>query len=68
MKRLSMLIPLTCLLATTALFAEDSAPKVGSDAPAFKLPGSDGKMYSLDDFKGKKALVIAWYPVAFTGG
>jgi thioredoxin-dependent peroxiredoxin len=42
--------------------------KVGDKAPAFSLPGTDGKTYSLDDFKGKKAVVIAWYPKAFTGG
>jgi peroxiredoxin Q/BCP len=42
--------------------------KVGDEAPAFSLPGSDGKTYSLDDFKGKKAVVIAWFPKAFTPG
>lgn len=42
--------------------------KVGDQAPAFKLPGSDGKTYELKDFKGKKAVVIAWFPKAFTGG
>jgi peroxiredoxin Q/BCP len=42
--------------------------KTGDEAPAFSLPGSDGKTYSLDDFKGKKAVVIAWFPKAFTGG
>ena len=42
--------------------------KVGDKAPAFSLPGSDGKTYSLDDFKGKKAVVVAWFPKAFTGG
>jgi peroxiredoxin Q/BCP len=41
---------------------------VGDDAPDFKLVGSDGKTYSRDQFKGKKAVVIAWYPKAFTGG
>jgi peroxiredoxin Q/BCP len=41
---------------------------VGDDAPDFKLVGSDGKTYSSDQFKGKKAVVIAWYPKAFTGG
>lgn len=41
--------------------------KVGDKAPAFSLKGSDGKMYSLDDFKGKKAVVVAWFPKAFTG-
>lgn len=43
-------------------------PKVGDTAPDFKLPGSDGKNYSLADFKGKQAVVVAWYPKAFTGG
>lgn len=42
--------------------------KVGDDAPAFALTGSDGKTYKLEDFKGKSAVVIAWYPKAFTGG
>ena len=43
-------------------------PKVGDKAPDFSLKGSDGKTYSLADFKGKKAVVIAWFPKAFTGG
>jgi peroxiredoxin Q/BCP len=42
--------------------------KVGDKAPPFKLQGSDGKTYSLEDFKGKSAVVIAWFPKAFTGG
>src|SRR5271165_535253 len=43
-------------------------PRVGEQAPAFSLPGSDGKNYSLADFKGKSAVVLAWFPKAFTGG
>jgi thioredoxin-dependent peroxiredoxin len=42
--------------------------KVGNPAPPFSLKGSDGKTYSLDQFKGKSAVVIAWFPKAFTGG
>jgi peroxiredoxin Q/BCP len=42
--------------------------KSGDVAPNFELPGSDGKTHKLADFKGKKAVVIAWYPKAFTGG
>jgi len=42
--------------------------KVGDKAPGFKLQGSDGKTYSLDQFKGKSAVVLAWFPKAFTGG
>lgn len=42
--------------------------EVGDVAPAFSLPGSDGKTHSLADSKGKKAVVLAWFPKAFTGG
>jgi peroxiredoxin Q/BCP len=41
---------------------------VGDKAPAFTLKASDGKTYTLDQFKGKSAVVIAWFPKAFTGG
>lgn len=42
--------------------------KPGDAAPAFELTGSDGKTYKLSEFKGKQAVVVAWYPKAFTGG
>src|SRR4249919_973209 len=42
--------------------------KVGDPAPAFELQGSDGKTHKLSDFKGKQAVVLAWFPKAFTGG
>ena len=41
--------------------------KVGDQAPAFSLPGSDGKTHKLPDYKGK-TVVLAWFPKAFTGG
>jgi len=55
------------LLAGPA-FAAEGELKVGDKAPAFSLPGSDGKTYSLSQFKGKRAVVLAWFPKAFTGG
>ena len=42
--------------------------KSGDEAPAFSLPGSDGKTYSLKDYEGKQVVVLAWFPKAFTGG
>src|SRR6185369_10049341 len=42
--------------------------KVGDPAPPFELQGSDGKTYKLSDFRGKQAVVLAWFPKAFTGG
>lgn len=46
----------------------DAEVGVGDDIPKFEMIGSDGKTYSNEQFKGKKAFVIAWYPKAFTGG
>ena len=51
---------------TTLLGAADL--KVGDAAPDFALKGSDGKIYKLSDYKGNQAVVIAWFPKAFTGG
>jgi peroxiredoxin Q/BCP len=42
--------------------------KVGDRAPAFSLRGTDGKVYTLDQFRGKQAVVIAWFPKADTPG
>jgi peroxiredoxin Q/BCP len=55
-------------LASWMAGATAAEPKVGEPAPAFSLSGSDGKTYSLSDFKGKSAVVLAWFPKAFTGG
>ena len=40
----------------------------GDVAPAFTLPGSDGATHSLNDHVGRRAVVLAWFPKAFTGG
>jgi len=50
------------------VLAVSAALKPGDDAPNFELKGSDGKTHRLADFKGKQAVVIAWFPKAFTGG
>src|SRR4051812_46160625 len=42
--------------------------KVGDNAPDFTLQGTDGKTYKLSSFKGKQAVVLAWFPKAFTRG
>jgi len=40
----------------------------GDLAPDFTLPASDGRVYKLSDFRGRQAVVIAWFPRAFTPG
>jgi peroxiredoxin Q/BCP len=58
--------------ATVAFAQAPSAPavelKVGDKAPNFKLQGTDGKTHNLADYAGKRAVVIAWFPAAFTKG
>jgi peroxiredoxin Q/BCP len=58
------------LMMSTGANAQTPAPelKVGDQAPDFSLPGSDGKIHKLSDYKGKKAVVLAWFPKAFTSG
>jgi peroxiredoxin Q/BCP len=42
--------------------------KVGDKAPDWTLQASDGKTYSLSQFKGKQPVVLAFFPKAFTPG
>jgi peroxiredoxin Q/BCP len=65
MRTLLLAIPM-CFIAAFAFAAE--LPKVGDTAPEFEMTGTDGKVYKSKDFIGKQAVVIAWYPRAFTPG
>ena len=40
----------------------------GDLAPEFSLPASDGRTYQLSHYRSRQAVVIAWFPKAFTGG
>ena len=64
-KNLFLLAALSLLLTGRSSAAE---LKRGDTAPAFVLPGSDGTTYKLADFKNRKAVLVAWFPKAFTGG
>ncbi len=61
------------LVAATAVSAQTAAPpsstlKVGDKAPDFTLPSTDGKKVTLSEFRGRKNVVLAFFPAAFTGG
>src|SRR4051794_40019339 len=68
------------LVAAATLSAREEAgkPEVGKPAPAFDLPATsiasvlpdrkDAKKISLADFKGKKNVVLFFYPKAMTKG
>lgn len=43
-------------------------PNVGDKAPDFTLPVSRDQKVSLKDYVGNKNVVLAFYPLDFTGG
>ena len=60
------LLAVIFLLVSGSAWSDELA--TGDDAPPFSLPGSDGKTHSLSEHVGERAVVIAWFPKAFTGG
>jgi peroxiredoxin len=44
-----------------------SEPKVGDKAPDFTLKSTSGDMVSLSQFQGHKNVLLAFFPLAFTG-
>ena len=70
MRRLPALLS-AALLATGLPLGSGCAtakPVVGALAPDFTLPATDGSAVKLSDFRGKKSVVLAFYPMAFTAG
>jgi len=66
------LLLLACAAAAAAVKAKAQAAKthlkIGDMAPDFKLPSTTGKPITMGEFRGKKAVVLAFFPAAFTGG
>lgn len=60
--KLWMIIFLNCsfVLAGNVLAADHPTLPIGNKAPDFKLPGIDGKTYSLSSFKNAKILAIVF--------
>jgi len=42
--------------------------KVGDPAPDFTLEASNGRTYKVSEFRNKQAIVLAWFPKAYTRG
>jgi peroxiredoxin Q/BCP len=55
-------------LALVSGIASAADLSAGDRAPAFSLPGSDGAAHALADHVGKRGVVLAWFPKAFTPG
>jgi len=63
-----MKMPLLFAVLTLITSLPAVALEVGDPAPEFTLQGSDGETYSLADYRGKQAVVLAWFPKAYTSG
>jgi peroxiredoxin Q/BCP len=66
--RVLLTIALAASLAAGAAAQGGVELKVGDVAPDFSLQGTDGKTHKLSEFRGKQAVVVAWFPRAFTQG
>jgi len=69
---------LTLLVISAGMFAgvvaaqqppvSNTRLKAGDMAPDFTLPDTDNKPVKLSDFRGKKNVVLSFFPAAFTAG
>jgi peroxiredoxin len=63
---------LITVLGCAVLMAQVKPPhttlKIGDMAPDFALPSTTAKSVTLSEFRGKKTVVLAFFPAAFTGG
>ena len=66
--RAAMTMGLAMVLGVGLMAQAPAELKVGDMAPDFSLQGTDGKLHKLADYRGKKAVVVAWFPKAFTSG
>ena len=66
--RLTMALGLVTVLAGGVMAQTPTELKVGDPAPDFSLKGTDGKTHRLAGYRGKQAVVVAWFPKAFTQG
>lgn len=51
----------------TSVASETQTLKVGDNAPDFELPGHrDNEKFRLSDYRGKKNVVLVFYPLDWT--
>jgi peroxiredoxin len=68
MKQFVLVAGLAVLSMAQNAPANKTQLKVGDEAPDFSLPDTANKQVKLSDFRGKKNVVLAFFPAAFTGG
>jgi peroxiredoxin len=73
-KTVYWLLPLMVLLSGFAGYAQlqvpgpDNTPKLGEKPPDFELSQGRGGSLGMKDFAGKKKVLLAFFPMAFTAG
>ncbi len=76
-KTLVLLLPLAVLSIAISGYAQlqvpgaDNTPKLGEKPPDFELPkglGPQAGTLGMKDFAGKKKVLLAFFPAAFTAG
>jgi peroxiredoxin Q/BCP len=68
MRALRVLTVCLVAFASTGHLSAVAELRVGNMAPDFTLPASNGKTYKVSDFRNKQAIVLAWFPKAYTRG
>jgi peroxiredoxin len=68
MKQFLLVAGLAVLSMAQSAPASKLTLKVGDEAPDFTLPDNTNKPVKLSDFRGKKNVILAFFPAAFTGG
>jgi thioredoxin-dependent peroxiredoxin len=68
MRALTVLMVCLIAFASSGHVSAAAELKVGNMAPDFTLQASNGKTYTVSDFRNKQAIVLAWFPKAYTRG
>ena len=73
-KTVYWLLPLVVLSMTVAGYSQlqvpgaDNTPKLGEKPPDFELSQGRSGTLGMKDFVGKKKVLLAFFPAAFTAG
>ena len=55
-------------LLIAAIQTPNKPIEISADAPDWSLPANDGQTYTLSELTKERAVVVAWYPKAYTAG
>lgn len=68
---MSVCLALAASTLSAQTIQQSQAPstlKIGEEAPNFTLPATNNTKVTLADYRGKKNVILAFFPAAFTGG